>query len=135
MATREAKPDRLTAFSDGVFAVVITILVLEMKPPQASSFESLVSLWPTWVSYAVSYLFIAIVWINHHHVMSYARMATARLLWSNFGHLFAVSLLPFSTAWDRRHQARRRPCVSLCERLRVGECHLHPVVFRSCRSP
>ena len=55
MATREAKPDRLTAFSDGVFAVVITILVLEMKPPQASSFESLVSLWPTWVSYAVSY--------------------------------------------------------------------------------
>ncbi len=99
MAIQKAKPDRLSAFSDGVFAVIITILVLEMKPPRSPSFEALVSLWPTAVSYAVSYLFIAIVWINHHHLLRYAEIATARLIWANFAHLFTVSLIPFSTAW------------------------------------
>jgi uncharacterized membrane protein len=99
MTAREVKPDRLTIFSDGVFAVIITILVLELKPPQAWTFEALVSLWPTAVSYAVSYLFIAIVWINHHHLLRYAEIATGRLIWVNFAHLFSVSLIPFSTAW------------------------------------
>ena len=99
MTTREVKPDRLTAFSDGVFAVIITILVLELKPPQAWSFEALISLWPTAVSYAVSYLFIAIVWINHHHLLRYADIATGPLIWANFAHLFSVSLMPFSTTW------------------------------------
>jgi uncharacterized membrane protein len=56
-------------------------------------------LWPTWLSYAVSYLFIAIVWINHHHLLRYAVEATPRLLWVNFAHLFSVSLLPLATAW------------------------------------
>jgi uncharacterized membrane protein len=59
----------------------------------------LLSLWPTWLSYAVSYLFIAIVWANHHHLLRYATEATARLMWFNFAHLFSVSLLPLSTAW------------------------------------
>jgi uncharacterized membrane protein len=99
MATREVKPGRLSAFSDGVFAVVITILVLELKPPQSPSLEALLSLWPTAVSYAVSYLFIAIVWVNHHHLLRYADRATPRLIWGNFAHLFTVSLMPFSTAW------------------------------------
>jgi uncharacterized membrane protein len=99
MVTREAKPDRLSAFSDGLFAVIITILVLELKPPRAPSFETLVSLWPTAVSYAVSYLFIAIVWINHHHLLRYANFVTPRLIWGNFAHLFTVSLMPFSTVW------------------------------------
>jgi uncharacterized membrane protein len=56
-------------------------------------------LWPTWLSYAVSYLFIAIVWINHHYLLRYATEATPRLLWFNFTHLFSMSLLPLSTAW------------------------------------
>jgi uncharacterized membrane protein len=56
-------------------------------------------LWPTWLSYAVSYLFIAIVWVNHHYLMRYGTEATPRLLWTNFAHLFSMSLLPFSTAW------------------------------------
>ena len=99
MATRDARADRLRAFSDGVFAVIITILVLELKPPQSASFEALISLWPSAVSYAVSYLFIAIVWINHNHVLRYAGFATPRLIWGNFAHLFTVSLMPFSTAW------------------------------------
>jgi uncharacterized membrane protein len=96
---REARPDRLIAFSDGVFAVIITVLVLDLKPPHFPRAEDLVSLWPTAVSYAVSYLFIAIVWVNHHHVLRYAESATPRLIWGNFAHLFSVSFMPFATAW------------------------------------
>ena len=96
---RKATPERLSAFSDGVFAVLITVLVLDLRPPQQPTFKALLSLWPTWLSYAVSYLFIAIVWINHHYLMRYATEATPRLLWFNFAHLFSMSLLPLSTAW------------------------------------
>jgi uncharacterized membrane protein len=89
----------LSAFSDGVFAVLITVLVLELRPPELPTFKAFLLLWPTWLSYAVSYLFIAIVWTNHHYLMRYATEATPRLLWFNFAHLFSVSLLPLSTAW------------------------------------
>src|SRR5690348_11998546 len=95
----KATPERLSTFSDGVFAVLITVLVLELRPPEHPTFAALVALWPTWLSYAVSYLFIAIVWANHHYLMRYAAEATPRLLWFNFAHLFSISLLPFSTAW------------------------------------
>lgn len=96
---RKATPERLSTFSDGVFAVLITVLVLELRPPERPTFEALLALWPTWLSYAVSYLFIAIVWVNHHYLMRFADEATPRLLWFNFAHLFSMSLLPFSTAW------------------------------------
>src|SRR3954451_21251413 len=96
---RRATPERLSAFSDGVFAVLITVLVLELRPPELPTFQALLLLWPTWLSYAVSYLFIAIVWANHHYLMRYATEATPRLLWFNFAHLFSISLLPLSTAW------------------------------------
>jgi uncharacterized membrane protein len=94
-----ATPERLSIFSDGVFAVLITVLVLELRPPEVPTFKGLLLLWHTWLSYAVSYLFIAIVWTNHHHLMRYATEATPRLMWFNFAHLFSVSLLPLSTAW------------------------------------
>jgi uncharacterized membrane protein len=96
---RSATPERLNAFSDGVFAVLITVLVLDLRPPASPTFDALLHLWPTWLSYAVSYLFIAIVWINHHYLLRYATEATPRLLWFNFAHLFSMSLLPLSTAW------------------------------------
>jgi uncharacterized membrane protein len=92
-------PERLSAFSDAVFAVLITVLVLDLRPPALPTFKALLLLWPTWLSYAVSYVFIAIVWANHHHLMRYATEATPRLMWFNFAHLFSVSLLPLSTAW------------------------------------
>ena len=94
-----ATPERLSAFSDAVFAVLITVLVLELRPPQLPTFKALLLLWPTWLSYAVSYVFIAIVWTNHHHLMRYATEVRPRLIWFNFAHLFSVSLLPLSTAW------------------------------------
>jgi len=72
---------------------------LELRPPELATYKALLLLWPTWLSYAVSYLFIAIVWTNHHYLIRYATEATPRLLWFNFAHLFSMSLLPLSTAW------------------------------------
>lgn len=102
MQERQIKTDRLAAFSDGVIAVIITVMVLELKAPEGPKFTDLYPLWPTAISYAVSYLFIAIIWINHHHLMHFVRYSTQRLIWLNFAHLFAVSLLPFATAWVAR---------------------------------
>jgi uncharacterized membrane protein len=95
----KATPERLGAFSDAVFAVIITIMVLDLRPPPQATLSALLPLWPTALSYAVSYLFIAIVWVNHHHLLRFAEHATPRLIWVNFAHLFMVSLVPFSTAW------------------------------------
>ncbi len=99
MAARKASPDRVRMFSDAVFAVIITILVLKLNPPHPDTFSALLPLWPTGLSYVVSYVFIAIVWVNHHHLLNYAEEATPRLVWSNFAHLFSVSLIPFTTEW------------------------------------
>ena len=99
---RRWRPDRLNAFSDAVIAVIITIMALELKAPEQPTFTALASLWPTALSYAVSYLFIAIIWINHHHLMRFVREPTGRLIWLNFLHLFLVSLVPFATQWVAR---------------------------------
>ena len=99
MPQRLASSERISVFSDGVFAVVITIMVLDLKPPDHATFVSLLALWPTAVSYAVSYCFIAVVWVNHHHLFRFLPYATPRLIWINFVHLFMVSLVPFATAW------------------------------------
>src|SRR5580692_8322939 len=96
---RRATPERLSMFSDGVFAVLITVLVLELRPPEHPTFAALLAHWPTWLSYAVSYLFIAFVWTNHHSLLRPATEPPPRLMWFNFAHLFSVSLLPLSTAW------------------------------------
>ena len=98
----EGSAARLGAFSDAVIAVIITIMVLELKAPDQPTLSALVSLWPTALSYAVSYLFIAIIWTNHHHLMRFVREPTARLIWLNFLHLFLVSLVPFATQWVAR---------------------------------
>lgn len=99
MAERKETVERLAAFSDAVFAVIITIMVLELKPPERPTLAALLPLWPNALSYAVSYLFIAIVWVNHHHLLRFTEEPTPRLIWINFAHLFAVSLVPFATAW------------------------------------
>jgi uncharacterized membrane protein len=95
----QSNTDRLNNFSDGVVAVIITLMVLELRAPSVSSFAALVPLWPEAVSYAVSYLFIAIIWVNHHHLMRFVSDSTPRLIWINFIHLFLVALVPFATQW------------------------------------
>lgn len=103
--------DRLAAFSDAVFAVIVTIMVLELEAPEEPTFAALQALWPTAISYAVSYLFIAIIWINHHYLMRFVGPPTLRLIWINFAHLFLVSLLPFATAWVARTELASSPMV------------------------
>ena len=103
--------DRVTAFTDGVFAVIVTVMVLELKAPAQPAFSALWPLWPTAISYAVSFLFIAIIWINHHHLMRFVGHATLGLIWINFAHLFIVSFLPFATAWVARTRLASSPVV------------------------
>jgi uncharacterized membrane protein len=104
-----ATPERISRFSDGVFAVLITVLVFNLRPPELPTFGALLLLWPTWLSYAMSYLFIAIVWINHQYLIRYATEANLRLLWFNFAHLFAMSLLLLSTAWMANSELAPQP--------------------------
>ncbi|MBE1162496.1 DUF1211 domain-containing protein [Dyella sp. 7MK23] len=89
----------MLTLSDAVFAVLITILVLDMKPPHGVGVTDLLTLWPTSIAYGLSYLFIATVWVNHHHLLAFFQRGSSSLLWANLGHLFSVSLLPFTTEW------------------------------------
>ncbi|MBR0933223.1 TMEM175 family protein [Bradyrhizobium jicamae] len=111
MNEKQVSADRLGAFSDAVIAVIITVMVLELKPPDGSALADLLPLWPTAISYAASYLFIAVIWVNHHHLLHLVRQPTPRLIWLNFAHLFAVSLLPFATAWVARSHMAAAPVV------------------------
>ncbi|AYB35774.1 DUF1211 domain-containing protein [Chryseolinea soli] len=106
---RESTPERINAFSDGVFAIIITIMILELKRPEHPTFVALWAEWPTWISYMASYGFIAIVWINHHFLMHHAKAPTLRLIWANFAHLFSVSLIPFLTDWMAETRLERVP--------------------------
>ncbi len=109
MREEKVTADRLAAYSDAVFAVIVTIMVLELRAPDQPAFSALWPLWPTAISYAVSYLFIAIIWINHHYLMRFVGPPTLRLIWINFVHLFMVSLLPFATAWIARTRLASSP--------------------------
>ena len=100
---------RLAAYSDAVFAVIVTVMVLELRAPGQPAFSALWPLWPTAVSYAVSYLFLAIIWINHHYLMRFVGPPRLGLMWMNFAHLFLVSLLPFATAWVSRTRLASAP--------------------------
>jgi uncharacterized membrane protein len=93
---------RLAAYTDAVFAVIVTVLVLELKAPDEAAFSALWPLWPTAISYVVSYLFIAVIWINNHYLIRFVGPPSLGLIWRNFVHLFMVSLLPFATAWIAR---------------------------------
>lgn len=104
MREETIKADRLIAFSDSVFAVIVTVMVLELKAPEQADFSVLWPLWPTAISYIVSYIFVAIIWINHHHLMQFVGAPRLELIWINFVHLFLISLLPFATAWVARTQ-------------------------------
>jgi uncharacterized membrane protein len=90
---------RLEAFSDAVIAIVMTIMVLELVPPHGASLEDLLPLGPTFLAYALSFAILAIYWTNHHHMFQAAKTVSGRVLWANMLLLFALSLVPFGTAW------------------------------------
>ena len=91
--------DRLLAFSDGVIAIIITIMVLELKVPQGAEWSDLAKVWPTFLCYALSFLYVAIYWNNHHHLMHLLKRPTGGILWANTHLLFWLSLVPFATGW------------------------------------
>jgi len=91
--------NRLEAFSDGVLAIIITIMILEIKAPQDDSFASLKPLIPVFLSYVVSFVFIGNYWNNHHHLFQATKIITGSVLWANMHLLFWLSLIPFATSW------------------------------------
>ena len=90
---------RLEAFSDGVIAIIITIMVLEMKVPRGESFAALRPLLPVFLSYVLSFLYVGIYWNNHHHMLHATTRVTGSILWANLHLLFWLSLFPFATGW------------------------------------
>jgi uncharacterized membrane protein len=91
--------NRLEAFSDGVLAIIITIMVLEMKVPHGADWQTLLQLWPVFISYVLSFIYIGIYWSNHHHLLHSIHKVSGGVLWANLHLLFWLSLLPFSTGW------------------------------------
>ncbi len=96
---RLMKTSRLEAFSDGVLAIIITIMVLELKAPHGGTFDALLPLLPGFLSYVLSFLYIGIYWNNHHHMLQTTENVSGGILWANLHLLFWLSLLPFATAW------------------------------------
>ena len=91
---------RIEAFSDGVVAILITIMVLELKVPRgAEHLGDLVELWPVFLSYVLSFVYVGIYWNNHHHMFQAVRQVTGGMLWANLHLLFWRSLIPFTTGW------------------------------------
>jgi uncharacterized membrane protein len=90
---------RLEAFSDGVIAIIITIMVLELKVPHESGWEALTKLWPVFISYVASFVILGIYWGNHHHLLHTIKEVRGSILWANLNLLFWLSLIPFATAW------------------------------------
>ncbi|MFN8494851.1 MAG: TMEM175 family protein [Caldilineaceae bacterium] len=91
--------NRIEAFSDGVIAIIITIMVLELKVPHGDTWEVLAERWPIFLSYVLSFLYVGTYWNNHHHMMQAARTVTGAILWTNLHLLFWLSLIPFTTGW------------------------------------
>jgi uncharacterized membrane protein len=93
------KSNRLEAFSDGVLAIVITIMVLEMKVPHGTDWATLRDLWPVFLSYVLSFVYVGIYWNNHHHLLAAVEEVNGAIMWTNLHLLFWITLIPFVTGW------------------------------------
>src|SRR5262245_56816450 len=109
---REMSPTRLEAFSDGVLAVIITIMVLELRPPKGAELDSLWDLIPGLLIYVLSFTFIGIYWNNHHHLLRATRRISGGVMWANLHLLFWLSLVPVVTAWVGEHHESQWPAVT-----------------------
>ncbi len=105
------KKNRLEAFSDGVLAIIITIMVLELAAPGGHSFQDLVPLLPILVGYVLSFIFISIYWLNHHRLFEIVDKVNTKILWANLNFLFWLSLIPFATAWLGQNDSSRAPVI------------------------
>jgi len=98
-AAMTMEKNRLEAFSDGVLAIIITIMILELKQPVSDGLKDFLALWPTLLAYLISFFFIAIYWVNHHLMFQMAERINVKILWCNIVWLFVMSFIPFTTAW------------------------------------
>ena len=121
---------RLEAFSDGVFAVLITILVLDLKVPHQAELSALREVLPTFLAYTLSFVFLGIYWNNHHHMLHAARKVTGRVLWANSHLLFWLSLVPFTTAWLGEHHLAQAP-VAIYGVVLLGSAIAFTILFKS----
>jgi uncharacterized membrane protein len=110
--------NRLEAFSDGVIAIIITIMVLEIKVPHGQQWADLLPLWPVLLSYVLSFVHVGIYWNNHHHLLHAVKKVNGAVLWGNLNLLFWLSLIPFTTAWMGENHFAAAPvvlyCINLC---------------------
>jgi uncharacterized membrane protein len=100
---------RLEAFSDGVIAIIITIMVLELKAPHGTGLGALIAIIPVFLSYVLSFVYVGIYWNNHHHMLHAAERVSGAGLWANLHLLFWLSLIPFTTAWVDEHYSEGAP--------------------------
>ncbi len=105
---------RLEAFSDGVIAIIITIMVLEFKVPHGAQLADLLPLWPVFLSYVLSFVNVGIYWNNHHHLLHALKKVNGAVLWANLNLLFWLSLMPFATAWMGENHFASMPVVVYC---------------------
>jgi len=102
---------RLEAFSDGVIAIIITIMVLELRPPHGADWHALAEVWPKFLAYLISFVYIGIYWNNHHHLLHTVDRVDGAILWANLHLLFWLSLVPFTTAWMGDYGRETAPTV------------------------
>lgn len=125
--------NRLEAFSDGVLAIIITIMILELKQPVSDSWGDFLKLWPTLLTYLLSFLFISIYWVNHHTIIHQASQVNYPILWCNIAWLFVMSFIPFTTAWIGTHPTSFAPvCLYFADML-LACLTFHLMVFLIAR--
>lgn len=126
----EMTSERLEAFSDGVLAIIITIMVLELKVPKDYTIESLIKILPTFISYFVSFLYVSIYWVTHHQLFKITEKINTQTLWANLNLLFWLSIIPFTTDWigDGNHHTDVIPVISYGVVLLM--CHLSFIFLR-----
>lgn len=115
------KTNRLEAFSDGVLAIIITIMVLELKVPEGTNFHSLVPKIPVFLSYLISFIYLGIYWNNHHHLFQITEKVNGKILWANLHLLFWLSLIPFTTSWIGKNYQASCTCYTLWNCF-INEC-------------
>jgi uncharacterized membrane protein len=138
MAERTFSPGRLESISDGVIAVIITIMVLSLTPPRSADPAALAALWPSFVAYFVSFVFVAIYWVNHRYLFRFLRAVDDRILWSNMLLLFVLSMVPFGAAYMGQTGLARFPVAADAALMLVcgaAYLNLRVAIGRHVRSP
>ena len=125
---------RLEAFSDGVLAIIITIMVLEMSAPEGNTWSALSGLAPTFFGYLISYTYIGIYWVNHHRLIVSAKEVSGKMLWANLLWMFCVSLIPFATSWTSNEGFGGGPGLLYSIILFLSAIAYHILVLSVCRA-